>query len=185
VAIKHIVFDFGNVLFDLDFPGCYQKFYSALGLTNTFPNFPKELEEVFFSYEKGVASEEEMLRRINKYAPALTIEQFKVLWNSLLVSMPKQRIDWVKQLGAIHNIYLLSNINNWHRKAIDFYLLKHYKIQQFERNYFKKYFYSYEMGLRKPEPKIYKEVELALNASPQEIFFISVNIVYMSTLPPA
>ena len=149
---KSIIFDLGNVLYDIDFKKMYAQFES-LGIPNFESHFTlNKSDPLFFDLEKGFIDESAFCEGFKKLSSILlTNEQIIQGWNSLLVGFRKPSIDWVKAHKEQFDIFLYSNTNQIH---YDFF------IPQFERevaNYpfeslFKKPYYSHEMGQRKPDP---------------------------------
>ena len=77
------------------------------------------------------------------------------IWNSLLVNIPKQRINMLTSLAENYSLSLLSNINDLHISKAQAHLKKDHQIENFEKDYFDACFYSCKIGYRKPEKEIY------------------------------
>jgi len=149
--VKNIIFDLGNVLYDIDFTKTY-KVFDDLGI----PDFEKHFtlnksDELFFDLEKGFVSELEFYNRFRAlFSIDLTNAQITAAWNALLIGFRKESIDWVKMNKQRFDMFLYSNTNQIH---YDFFTL------QFEKeiggtsfnSLFKKPYYSHEMGQRKPD----------------------------------
>ena len=167
--ISHIIFDFGNVLYDLNFNLFHQN------LTSLFPldPIPEAILENLISYEKGLINTENFLWNIqfhtkSKLSPYKLIE----IWNSLLVDIPKQRIKMLKALAENYSLSLLSNINDLHISKARAHLKNDHQIEHFEKEFFDACFYSCEIGYRKPEAEIYSFVTEVLNIDGNQILFI-------------
>lgn len=152
LAVKNIIFDLGNVLYDIDFTKMYDEF-KQLGVPNFENHYTlNKSDELFFNLEKGFINEHEFCEGFRKLMQ-LPTEDAKIIaaWNSLLIGFRKQSIDWVKANSAKYPTYLYSNTNKIHYD---------YFIEQFQREVdavsfntlFKKPYYSHEMGQRKPDP---------------------------------
>lgn len=152
LAVKNIIFDLGNVLYDIDFTKMYDEF-KKLGVPNFESHYTlNKSDELFFNLEKGFINEHEFCEGFRKLMQ-LPTEDAKIIaaWNSLLIGFRKQSIDWVKANSAKYPTYLYSNTNKIHYD---------YFIEQFQREVdavsfntlFKKPYYSHEMGQRKPDP---------------------------------
>ena len=122
-APKAIIFDLGNVLYDIDFDILYQRF-DALGI----PNFEKHFtlnksDPLFFDLEKGLIKEAEFCKGFNQlYQLELSHHQIIEAWNSLLIGFRKGSMDWVKANHQTFATFLYSNTNQIH--SITFYILR-------------------------------------------------------------
>ncbi len=173
--IKTIIFDFGNVLFDLDFEGCYQNFKQLLGIQWEGDNIPSSIQSANERLERGEINEETFIwqfQQINDQANPLDILK---AWNSLLIKFPEERFDLLKTLRKDYQIVLLSNINSIHESYIHKYFKATYELDDFEERYFDFVFYSHHIGMRKPEERIYEYVTNQIGANKEEILFIDDN----------
>lgn len=152
LAIKNIIFDLGNVLYDIDFTIMYDEF-KKLGVPDFESHYTlNKSDELFFDLEKGFINEFEFCEGFRKLMQ-LPVDDEKIIaaWNSLLVGFRNESINWVKEHNKKYATYLYSNTNKIHYD---------YFINQFKREVdtipfntlFKKPYYSHEMGQRKPDP---------------------------------
>ena len=106
-GVDAIIFDFGNVLIDLDYPRCINRF-SEVAKKNV-----NEIEEmvvtapVLQQFERGMIGPEEFRTEINKLLGTNMGEsQFESIWNSMLKSISKERMDKVLKIGRkVQDIY--------------------------------------------------------------------------------
>ncbi len=150
--VKNIIFDLGNVLYDIDFSKTYEAF-ETLGIPDFANHFTlNKSDELFFDLEKGLVNEFEFYNRFRKlFSMDLSNDQIMSAWNALLIGFRKDSIDWIKANNQLFTTYLYSNTNQLH--------YDHF-IVQFENeiggdpfnSLFKKPYYSHEMGQRKPDP---------------------------------
>ena len=173
-VIKNLIFDLGNVLYDIDFTKMYAAF-NNLGIAQFENHFTlNKSDQIFFDLEKGLISEDDFYIGFNHlYGLSLTPAQIKHAWNALLVGYRKESIDWVREKKGQFETFLYSNTNQIHYD---------YFIPQFEReiggnfeNLFKTPYYSHQMGQRKPDPASFQYIldKEALKA--QETLFIDDN----------
>ena len=157
--IKNIIFDFGNVLFDLELG----KLKSGLhGLMDEHGRQKLQLllESGFFKrYETGRLDTASFLETLAR-CPAHPLERSAVeeVWNSIFVDFPYHRLEMLLRLREKHKVFLLSNINDLHLTWIHRYLEKQYGITDFESRFLDKVYYSHLIGLRKPDLEIYEYV---------------------------
>lgn len=174
-TIKAIVFDFGNVIINIDIEKTVLAFSK---LTFKSPARIKQLfaeGEVFKKYETGFYSDDEfrdVIRQILSYP--LNDQEIDQAWNALLLDVPRKRLDFLETLKMKYPIYLLSNTNNIHIEQCKHYFRNTFGIANFE-TIFNEVFLSYKMGLWKPEYKIYDTVINKIGFKPEEILFLDDN----------
>lgn len=173
--IKNIIFDLGHVLLDLDFERAEQQF--KILLQDEFDTVYHGLHEEghFRAYELGQFDEAVFVEKI-KAASAQPLDRQAIIeaWNSMLVHIPKARLDMLEQLKQQYNVFLLSNTNATHINWVDQHLQKEYQldIHYFEHQLFQKAYYSHTLRLRKPEVEIYEFVLKDAGLKGQETLFI-------------
>ena len=109
---KNLIFDLGNVLYDIDFVKMYDAF-DQLGVPNFENHFTlNKSDQIFFDLEKGLINETEFCKGFNTlYNLNLTHQQIMDAWNALLVGYRKESIDWVKAHNGQYATFLYSNTN--------------------------------------------------------------------------
>lgn len=176
-SYSHIVFDFGNVLFDLDIDGCYSRIEQLLTIPIGKEVYNKSLRIVFEKYERGEISDETLIWNFQQFNPSLDPRLFVEAWNSMLVGMQPDVFDMLTDLRKEYTVSLLSNINAFHARFIHRYLEKEYGVSDFLQTYFDNYFYSHEIGMRKPEQRCYNHVMCSIKATlASDILFIDDNL---------
>lgn len=163
--ITTILFDFGDIFINLE-KEASKKAFEQLGLYNSNP----ELLEKNELFEKGKISENEFLTTFLKYLPTSTIEEVKASWNVVIGEFPLYRLEFLQMLSQKYRLFLLTNTDEIHiahfeeSVGMSFYT-------DFYRC-FEKVFYSYEMGMRKPQPEIYKAILNQYDLKPQNVLFV-------------
>lgn len=146
--INTIIFDFGDIFINLD------KKATLDGLKNLgLKEWNEDLDRLNIQFEKGNISRDEFLSGFQKHMPNASIEEILVAWNAILAEFPLYRLEFLQMLSKKYRLFLLSNTDSIHIKTFerkvgatfyrDFY-------QCFEKVYF-----SFEMGMRKPDAEIY------------------------------
>ena len=184
--IKHIIFDLGGVLIDLDMPRCLESF-RALGAD---PSVILQRDDsagaengrakatlcdglvangAMDLYQTGDISTEDFVSGIQKFCrPGTTAEQVLEAWNDCLLSIPVYKLEFIKQLRAEgYKVHLLSNTNEAHWVHI---AQKHFGGKAEE--YFDHLFLSQEMHMSKPNDDIFLAVLDKLGAKGEECLFI-------------
>ena len=172
---KAILFDFGNVIINIDVEKAILAFSE---LTFKSPARVNQLfadAEVFKKYETGYYSDDEfrdVIRQILSYP--LNDQEIDQAWNALLLDVPKKRLDFLESIKMKYPIYLLSNTNNIHIEQCKQYFRTKFGIPNFE-TIFSETFLSYKMGLWKPDYKIYDAAISNIGCKPEEILFLDDN----------
>ena len=170
---KNIIFDYGNVIFDIDFR-IAQASFEKLGL-NDIENFfaHKSHNQLFDDLETAAISPAEFRAGIRKAAnkPELTDEEIDNAWNSLLIGTIQENHDLLLKVKEKYRTFLLSNNNEIHYDWIINYLKTTFKINNYD-DYFEKAYFSQQMKLRKPNINIFEQVLKENNLNPAETLFI-------------
>ena len=171
---KNLIFDLGNVLYDIDFTKMYAAF-DELGIPNFENHFTlNKSDQIFFDLELGLISEQQFCEGFNAlYNLDLQKLQIIAAWNSLLIGYRKKSIEWVKKYNGKYATFLYSNTNQIHYD---------YFIPQFEQemggnfeNLFKTPYFSHKMGQRKPDPASFKHILEKEGLNAEETIFIDDN----------
>ncbi|WP_423062466.1 HAD family hydrolase [Candidiatus Paracoxiella cheracis] len=155
--VKNIIFDLGGVIINVDASYTMAAF-SKLGIANPHEIFTLEKQtQLCDKLEVGEITPENFIRELLKLTSnAASYEDILDAWNAMLLDIPAHRIDLLKQLGKKYNIFLLSNTNPIHMQYINNLMSKTYDFT-FEDLLIKTY-YSFEVGLRKADPRIFQHI---------------------------
>lgn len=152
--IEHIVFDLGNVILNIDYQKTIEEF-NKLGISNASSLYSQSSQSSIFDLlETGNISDQKFILEIKKLCQKTTSKEIIKAWNAILLEIPNERILLLNKLKTNFNIFLLSNTNSIHIKEL-IYKLGVKKYNEFY-SIFKKVYYSHEIGLRKPNPEIFK-----------------------------
>ncbi|WP_205589901.1 HAD family hydrolase [Mucilaginibacter celer] len=171
--IKNIIFDYGNVIFSIDFKRVQQS-WNQLGIANPETFFGhKEQDAIFDKFDRGEVTAAQFREYVREKTnnPALTDEQIDAAWNSILVGIAEGNHDLLLQLKDKYRTFLLSNINAIHYDYIMNYLKTDFGFDGND-HLFEKTYYSHLTGKRKPEPAIFEQVLKENNLKPEETLFI-------------
>ena len=151
-AAKNLIFDLGNVLYDIDFKKMYEGF-TSIGIKNIESHFTlNQSHQLFLDLEMGFVNEQAFFDGFRALSNLpLSNDQITIAWNSLLVGFRKSSIEWLKENNETYPTFLYSNTNQIH--------CDHF-IPEFEREVadypfetlFQTPYYSHKMGMRKPDP---------------------------------
>ncbi|KQC00710.1 HAD family phosphatase [Pedobacter sp. Hv1] len=171
--VKNIIFDYGNVIFEINFKRT-QAALIQLGITDAEHFFAhKNHNPLFDDFEIGGITPAEFRAGIRAAAAnsALTDAQIDEAWNSLLIGVSAQNHDVLLTVKEKYRTFLLSNNNEIHYNWIVNYLQKEFGLDNYNQHFEKAYF-SQQMRLRKPNTNIFEQVIKENNLNPAETLFI-------------
>jgi putative hydrolase of the HAD superfamily len=156
--IKAIIFDFGGVIFNIDFNKTCLAF-NDIGVKDFADMYSlKNANPLFQHLEQGKISDDDFYITFRKLSNTeLTDDQIKTALNILLLSYRKEALNTLKVIRHKYKLFLLSNTNNIHLQA--FTKLYNEQIGEGSLNdYFDKAYYSHKTGYRKPAKEAYEMV---------------------------
>jgi len=180
--IKNIIFDYGNVIFNINFIQV-QDAWKKLGINNADEFYGhKHQDPVFNLLERGEISPAGFRERIRELTnkPELTDEQIDDAWNAIFVGIPQGNHELLLKLKDKYRTFLLSNINAIHYDYVHRYLKDEYGMDNND-GLFEKTYYSHLTGKRKPEPEIFEQVLNENNLHPAETLFIDDSPQHLET----
>lgn len=183
--IRHIIFDFGGVLLDLDMPRSMAGF-KALGAdmsTLLQPASPASAGAkagaalcdglvacgAMDLYQTGDVTTSQLVDEILRHCrPGTTAGEVLEAWNGCLLSIPGYKLDYIRDLRSRgYQVHLLSNTNEAHWS---------YAVENCfggrPEDYFHTLFLSQEMHMAKPNDDIFLAVLSRLQAAPEECLFL-------------
>jgi HAD superfamily hydrolase (TIGR01509 family) len=167
---KAIIFDLGAVILNINYQNTIDEF-TKLEVNNAATFYSKKVQtNLFNQIETGMISSNEFLKALQKETKNANINQVEKAWNAMLLDLPEERIQLIKKLKNNHTIYLLSNTNAIHIDA--------FKKQLGNKKWlafcklFDKMYLSHELGLRKPDVKIFEYILKEQKLKAEEVFFI-------------
>ncbi|MBL7887891.1 MAG: HAD family phosphatase [Flavobacterium sp.] len=163
--ITTIIFDFGDIFINLEKEAQIEAF-KKLGLNG--PN--DDLIEKNDLFEKGQLTELQFLESFQKYIPKASIEEIRTAWNTIIGEFPLYRLEFLQLLSHKYKLILLTNTDEIHISRFE----HNVGISFFSDFYqcFEKVYYSYEMGMRKPDPAIFSYILNKHDLSPKRTLFV-------------
>ncbi|GAB4181167.1 MAG: HAD family phosphatase [Terrimicrobiaceae bacterium] len=140
--IDCIIFDIGNVLFPFDYERAGHR------LAGSYTVNRELVVEAKADLESGRIQRAEFLARVRpEFEFAGTDEEFLAIWSDIFDHNHAME-NLVRRLARTHPLFLLSNISCIHR---------HFLHENYEfLSLFRDGIYSYEVGLLKPDPAIFR-----------------------------
>ena len=176
--IKNIIFDLGGVLLDIDYKLTFSKLSEIMGVDIRTDHIPAHIYKIILGYEKGEINTETFLWNLQKVSTRLTPQPDKLIkaWNAMLLGWNSNRFQFLDELRAKYNLYLVSNTNDLHLEWIRKDLKKNHKISDFDTKFFIKSYYSNTMKKRKPEIAFYEKILKDLQIKAEETLYIDDNL---------
>ncbi len=171
--IRNILFDLGNVIVDLDIPHCTDQLNNLMRHPDRQDENQAVLVRAIQDYEVAAISDELFINSIiNISKPQVYAQQVIRAWNSMLIDIPEQRLEYLKELKSEgYNIYLLSNTNAIHLDWVNQFIRKHYR-QDSLNHWFDRAYYSHLIQRRKPDISTFEYVIGHAGIQPHETLFI-------------
>ena len=94
----------------------------------------------------------------------------ELAWNSIILDFPMVRVKILEKLSLNYRIFLLSNTNKIHYDLYSCQFVQKYGLHL--SDLFEKAYYSFELGLRKPDKEIYEYALKDSQLIPEETLFI-------------
>ena len=163
--IDTIIFDFGDIFINLDKQATINGL-EDLGLSS----WNEDLDQLNISFEKGLISRDDFLLGIQKQIPNATIDDILMAWNAVLLDFPLYRLEFLQLLSKKFRLFLLSNTDAIH--------INHFEQREGASFYgdfyqcFEKVYFSYEMGMRKPDAEIYTTLINRHELAPKRTLFV-------------
>lgn len=175
--IKNIIFDLGDVILNIDVPVASLSFAKLSGKEQQEILRLFKENDLFRKFETGHLDEAGFRNYIRELliSPDWTDEMIDTAWNSLLLDLPPERIELLKNLRRNYRLFLLSNTSSIHITRVNKILEAATGIKKLDE-LFEKVFVSYEMGLMKPDPQIYQEVLDQAGLVAEETLFLDDNL---------
>jgi len=170
-SFSNIIFDFGGVLLNID-PDKAVNSFKNIGLEDVqLIKNEYRTNGLFDSLEKGIISADEFRSEIRKHiCKDVSDKEIDEAWNSMLLDLPYERLELLSRLKEKHRIFLLSNTNIIHWEAYTRMIRETHGVNL--SDFFEKDYYSHDMGLRKPDTKIYSSVLYKEGLVAEETLFI-------------
>ncbi|MCE6991786.1 HAD family phosphatase [Dyadobacter sp. CY323] len=174
--IKNIIFDLGDVILNIDVPVASKSFSELSGREQSEILTIFKENDLFRQFETGTLDEagfRNLIREMLDYSD-LTDEAIDTAWNSLLLDLPPERVELLRNLAKNYRLFLLSNTSSIHITQVNKILKASTGVDKLD-DLFEKVFLSYEMGLMKPDVRIYEQVLEAADLKAEETLFLDDN----------
>jgi FMN phosphatase YigB (HAD superfamily) len=170
--IKNILFDFGGVIMEIDYPQAVQAFLK-LGLTDAVKQLdPYTQAGIFGDLESGKISDEDFRRQLScMVGRELTWKECQTAWRGYCKDLPRRNLLALKKLRAEgYRVILLSNTNP--------FMMGWAMSDEFDgeghplSDYLDAAYLSYQCKIMKPKPEIFQLILKEENIQPEETLFV-------------
>ena len=171
-GIRNVIFDFGGVLFEIDYDLPAQAF-ERLGFSGFRDLYTQAAQNPIFDLlETGKVSNEEFLDFLHRQVPSATKAEVLDAWNVILLHILPEEVQFVHNLRQSGTrTFLLSNTNAIHVAEFEQMIANTMDVAMF-RNSFEHIYYSNVIGLKKPHPETFLAVCEWNGLDPAETLFI-------------
>jgi len=177
--MKAVIFDFGGVILNIDYKRTEEAFM-RLGIENFVSLYSQAMQiSLFDRLEKGLTDAAAFCDAIRQMSgSAIPDQDLTNAWNALLGDMPPGRIALLKKLKTRYRTFLLSNTNAIHYEV---YLEELRNIHGFNdfNELFERAYFSFQMGMKKPDAKIFQRVIAENTLDPATTLFIDDSIQHI------
>lgn len=165
--IRLLLFDLGGVLYNIEHARTKNALHQVS--LNTECNIGFSLEHadpVFARYDAGKITTTDFIHTLRKeYSLQATDDEVLNAWNAMLLGLYPDSLTFISALCDTIPIALLSNINACHHECIadecSSLFAKFHHV-----------FLSYELGMKKPDPEIFRFVMDQTGYAPHHILFL-------------
>ncbi|GAB3274742.1 HAD family phosphatase [Larkinella harenae] len=174
-GIKNIIFDLGDVIIPIDLRAPIRNFAVLSGLSEEDVESLWREHGLTLQYETGLIDDEGFRQHVRQLLKndSWADEVIDTAWNTVLLDLPIERIERIRELQGQYRLFLLSNTSPIHIEGVRkiFAALGQPSLEElFERVY-----YSYEVKLAKPSPEIYQYVLNTSGLKAEETLFLDDN----------
>ncbi|MEI7663628.1 MAG: HAD family phosphatase [Bacteroidota bacterium] len=179
--VKNIIFDFGGVICNIDVR-ISEKRFVELGFKVNDPEYPAaRSKQLFGQLESGDLTPRQFRDELRPFfSRPLTDGQIDDAWNALLLDIPEARIRLLEQIRSNYRIFMLTNTNEIHYLRYRETFRSQYGYDDFD-DLFEKAYYSYRIGLSKPDPAIFRHLLNDSRLDPSETLFIDDTLVHVES----
>lgn len=186
-ALKNLIFDLGDVIIPIDLTAPVRNFAMLANLPEDQVLAIWKEHDLLNEYETGLIDDDAFRQHVRRLfrnrinAPDTGIattdrwadEVIDTAWNTILLDLPVERIERIRELRANYRLFLLSNTSPIHIRQVNRVLAQ--LNQPTLEELFERVFYSYAVRMAKPSPDIYWHVLTEAGLVAEETAFFDDN----------
>ena len=172
VKIKNIIFDLGGVVLDIDENIVYKEL-EKIGISTSELAHSKEFMDIMSKFDTGIYTAPTFRKKMKALIgqEKMTDQRFDAIWNSMLLDIPRERIEAIEKVKKHYKIFLMSNSNVIHYDLYVRDLQLRFGYNEFDELFNKSYF-SFAEHLEKPDPRFFELILDHEGLLPEETLFI-------------
>lgn len=171
-GIECVIFDFGEVLIELDYPRVISGFSKVANRNKEEIHEMVVTAPLLKEFEVNQLTPTEFRAGVNNLlGTSLEDGTFDQIWNSMLKNLPAERMELLEEVSTQYQTYMLSNSNVIHEEAYNKMILEVTGRPNLHALVNKAYF-SQNMGLRKPNKECYEYVIADIGKDPSKMLFL-------------
>ena len=170
--IKNIIFDLGGVVLDIDESIVYKEL-EKMGISTSELAHSKEFIDIMSKFDTGIYTAPTFRKKTKALLglEKMTDKRFDAIWNSMLLDIPRERIEAIEKVKKHYKIFLMSNSNVIHYDLYVRDLQLRFGYNEFDELFNKSYF-SFAEHLEKPDPRFFELILDHEGLIPEETLFI-------------
>ena len=170
--IKNIIFDLGGVILDIDENIVYKEL-EKMGINTLELARSKEFMDIMSKFDTGIYTAPTFRKKTKALLglEKMTDQKFDAIWNSMLLDIPRERIEAIEKVKKHYKIFLMSNSNVIHYDLYVRDLQLRFGYHEFDELFNKSYF-SFAEHLEKPDPRFFELILDHEGLLPEETLFI-------------
>lgn len=155
--MKNLILDFGGVIYQISHQKQHQAF-ATYGISNFEALYSQALQSPLFAdLERGKITENDFKAAVaTMIGRQISESEIEFLWNSILIGFSDEAVKLVEKLRQRYRLFLLSNSNILHYKVFMDEFADQYEYDF--NSLFAKAYWSFEMGMRKPDTEIFQYI---------------------------
>ncbi|UFH57293.1 HAD family phosphatase [Spirosoma sp. KNUC1025] len=174
-TLKNLIFDLGDVIIPIDLTAPMRNFAMLANLPETEVLALWKQHNILSQYETGLIDDDAFRAHVRQLLKndSWADEVIDTAWNTVLLDIPVERLERIKELKSHYRLFLLSNTSAIHIRYVNKVLTG--MGQPTLEELFEKVFYSYDVQLMKPSPEIYQHVLDKAGLAAEETAFFDDN----------
>lgn len=174
-TLKNLIFDLGDVIIPIDLTAPVRNFAMLANIPEEEVRAIWKQHDIWNRYETGLVDDEAFRGHVRQLLGNRdwADEVIDTAWNSVLLDLPVERVERIKELASHYRLFLLSNTSPIHIRQVNQLLVN--LNQPTLEDLFERVFYSYEVRLAKPSAAIYEHVLTEAGLVPEETAFFDDN----------
>lgn len=171
MAIKNVVFDLGGVIVELDTQRPIDRFKEVGVMDAEQLLDPYEQKGLFLEFENGTVDLNTFQKKLSEHSgKELSLDDIHYGWLGFMLDVPQEKLDYIGELRKKYKVYILSNTNpiimRWAKSGV------FCPSGRPLTDYVDKIYASFEIGLTKPDSRIFEYMLADGNMLPSETLFV-------------